>query len=271
MVQLGGSTMMRPMQVRMGGWRPVALVASLVFVAACGANQASSTPVGGGSQDTREFCPEANLRTPNGGPVRLTGRWQGDDFGTFYMTQRESCLHWLGMSPAVAEYSAGDWWTQVFVGQIASDFTITGEWADVPYAFDIEDENPPSEELTLGIDFFEDEGGTEWPTLHLVEVRGESGYGTFNWVPEEAFAPRTAFVGTYGYTNCPWLEVAGTRYELAMWQYETAANGQLLGEGSQILARPGDTLHVEGQIWPTTIPDACVPGVLLGWNVEVGP
>ena len=255
----------------MGGCRSVALLASLVFVAACGAGEASSTPAGGGSEATGELCPEANLRTPNGDVLHLTGRWLADDFGTFYMTQRESCLHWLGMSPSVEGFSAGDWWTQVFVGQIASDFTITGEWADVPYAYDIDDESPPSAELTLEIGFFDDDTGDEWPTLHLVEMPDGAGYGTFNWVAEEAFAPRTAFVGTYGYSDCPWLEVAGTRYELAMWQYDVAADGQLLGEDSQILARPGDTLRVEGQVWPTTIPDICQPDLLLGWSIEVGP
>ena len=242
-----------------------------MFLAACGANQASSTPAGGGNQVPDELCPDANLRAPNGDDLRLIGRWQADDFGTYSMTQRESCLHWLGLSPAVADTPAGGWWTNVYVGQMASDFTINGEWADVPYLYDYPGENPNSGELTLRIDFFEDDSGAEWPSLHLVEMRYGAGYGGFNWVPEEAMPPRAEYVGIYGYSDCPWLEVAGTRYELAEWQYEIAADGQILGEGDEIVARTGDTLRVEGQIWPTAIPDGCLPDLLLGWNVEVAP
>lgn len=259
------------MQVHLGRWLPVALVASLVFVAACGANQGSPTPAGGGSQAAGELCPDVNLRTPTGEALRLAGRWLADDFGTYYLTQRESCLHWLGQSSAVGGIPAGTWWTNVYVGQIATDFTINGEWADVPYRNDDEGVNLNSGELTLRIGFFDDDSGDAWPTLHLEEMRYGEGYGGFNWVPEEAIPPAAAFVGTYGYSDCPWLEVDGTRYELAEWQYVIAVDGQLLGEGSQIVARPGDTLRVEGQVWPTTIPDGCLPDLLLGWNVEIGP
>jgi hypothetical protein len=170
----------------------------------------------------------------------------------------------------VGEFPAGSWWTNVYVGRLESDFTINGEFADVPYGYDfVEGENPNSGELTLDLAFFDDDAGAMWPTLQLVEIRHSPGYGGEYWVPEEAMTPRAEFVGTYGFTDCPWLEVDGERYELATWQYSTADQGQLLGDDNQVVARPGDELLVEGQVWPAPTPTTCMPDLLLAWQIEV--
>jgi hypothetical protein len=223
-----------------------------------------------------ETCPEANLRTPTGAPLNLTGTWQADDFGTFSVAQRESCLHWLGMSPGFpdAGVPAGSWWTQVYVGEIGSDFGVRGEWSDVPYLYDYgSSEVPNSGELLLQIGFFEDDQGDERPTLHFVDVRGGDGYGGRNWVPMDAMPPIAEYEGTYRYEgSCPSVELNGQLYELVQFEYDFAEGGQLLDDG-QVAARPGDPMRVEGQIWPD--PDAeregCQPLLFLAWEVEPLP
>jgi hypothetical protein len=248
-----------------------AIVLLALTLAGCSASQPSSTPADGLAGGPGPLCPEIQLADPNGDGVQLTGQWLATDFGTYSMTQRESCLHWLGLSPAIGEDPAGTWWTNVFVGRIESDFTINGEFADVPYPYYYDEGvNPNSGELTLDLTFFDDDSGAVWPTLQLVELQYSPGYGGEYWVPEDALPPRAELRGTYGFTDCPWLEVDGVRYELAEWQYETADQGQLL-EGGQVVARPGDELLVEGQVWPAPTPTTCVSDLLLAWHIEVAP
>ena len=249
-----------------------ALLSAILLFSACGGNQASPTPAGVVDPGTAdELCPEVQLRAPSGDRVRLTGTWFADDFGDYFITQRASCLHWLGMNAAREDVPAGEWWTNVYVGQIASDFSVHGEWADVPYrSFYSEGEQPNSGEIVLNIDFFADDLGTEFPALHMVEVRDNAGgYGGANWIPTTAMPPRSEYVGTYRFEDgCPSIELSGQRYELVQNFLEIAAQGQILGDGF-VVARPGDQLRVEGQIWPD--PGAvfsCKPNRMLVWNLQ---
>jgi hypothetical protein len=175
---------------------PTAVFVWALVLVGCTANPAtpSSAALPGGGPS--ELCPEVHLRSPDGRSLNLTDTWLADDFGTYYLTQRASCLHWMGMSPAVGGSVAGDWWTNVYVGQIGSDFGVYGEFADVPYRTDFGSDQPNSLELGLTIGFFNDEEGEEWPTLHVANP--EPRLGGWNWVPMEALPPREEYVATYG-------------------------------------------------------------------------
>lgn len=56
----------------------------------------------------------------------LSGRWTGDDGGTYYLRQIDNTLWWYGESG-----DGGSTWTNVFKGEIQGN-QIIGEWSDVP-------------------------------------------------------------------------------------------------------------------------------------------
>ncbi len=61
--------------------------------------------------------------------LNLTGRWRGNDGGTYYMNQHGIELWWLGMSA-----DNGATWTNVFRGNInLQTLNIAGQWSDVPH------------------------------------------------------------------------------------------------------------------------------------------
>ena len=69
--------------------------------------------------------------TPN-----LTGTYTADDGGIYYVQQSGSTLWWIGMSldadPHVAQvFHRGLAFTNIFKGEVRSDNTVAGEWADV--------------------------------------------------------------------------------------------------------------------------------------------
>lgn len=73
-------------------------------------------------------CPEpiGRITQPLEEVINLTGRWQCDDGGTYYLRQIGNQLWWYG------EYSAtNSVWSNVFNGTILND-QISGSWADVP-------------------------------------------------------------------------------------------------------------------------------------------
>ena len=56
----------------------------------------------------------------------LTGTWQCDDGGTYYLRQAGSELHWYGETATTAPR-----WSNVFDGRISGS-RIKGRWYDVP-------------------------------------------------------------------------------------------------------------------------------------------
>ena len=56
----------------------------------------------------------------------LTGTWQGDDGGTYYLRQIGNTLHWYGERD-----SNNPSWSNVFRGQVQGGH-VNGAWADVP-------------------------------------------------------------------------------------------------------------------------------------------
>jgi hypothetical protein len=57
----------------------------------------------------------------------LTGRWNGNDGGRYFLRQVGNELWWYGMSG-----DGGASWTNVFQGQIEGNM-VRGRWADVPH------------------------------------------------------------------------------------------------------------------------------------------
>jgi hypothetical protein len=250
---------------------PAAVFVWALVLAGCTANPATPTPAAQPGGAASELCPDVDLRSPGGRQLNLTDTWLADDFGAYYLTQRASCLHWMGMSPALGGSEAGDWWTNVYVGQIGSDFGVYGEFADVPYRIDYGSTEPNSLELGLTIGFFNDEEGEEWPTLHVASP--EPRLGGWNWVPMEALPPREEYVATYrsGEDYCPTIEMNGQQYELVTWRHDVAASGQLLDLDGQVILRPGDQVRIDGQIWPDQDTMGCLPLKLLAWELESLP
>ena len=60
----------------------------------------------------------------------LTGRWDCDDGGIYYIHQSGSKVYWLGQSRD--QSYQGHSWSNVFIGDIVGGL-IHGEWGDVPY------------------------------------------------------------------------------------------------------------------------------------------
>src|SRR5436190_12774748 len=58
--------------------------------------------------------------------VNLTGRWSGNDGGTYYLRQLGNELWWSGQSG-----DSGQTFSNVYQGTIRGD-QISGRWADVP-------------------------------------------------------------------------------------------------------------------------------------------
>ena len=79
--------------------------------------------------------------------IDLTGTWNGDDEGVYYLRQLGDQVWWLGMSGMGGPFAArGSDWTNVYVGTL-SGHTLTGTYADVPQG-KILDKGPVVLELT---------------------------------------------------------------------------------------------------------------------------
>lgn len=151
--------------------RFVGVVLGLAWLSGCvGASASpSAMPSGSGAPLPPSVCPVIDLRSPTGQHIELTGRWRSFDAGTYYVRQWGSCVWITGFSvdagaPGREGTSA---YANAFFGNLASDFTASGFWADMPWG---------SEDgvgtVTWKIDFA-DIGGEESMTLNAVEVSGE--------------------------------------------------------------------------------------------------
>ena len=244
----------------------VAVVAG--FVAGCSASDSPSTSgTPNPSSAAVEVCPEIDLRMPNGDRLHLSGRWLANDGGSYFLSQRRSCLFWMGQSPPADGYPAGAVWTNVFSGRIVSSFVIAGPWTDVPA---VTGASADGGELTLGIEFFELNGVT-WPALAMQSQEPQSVFGGSAWQPEESLPEVESFTGTYGHDDphCPWLEVDGQRYTLV---------GKAYVQGQHIFSREsgpgvleGAQAHVEAQLAPALGPPDCQSSALLVRDLYPAP
>jgi len=181
---IGGVSSAAMADVTTTGWRAragnrgpavVALVA-MWWLSACGSGGTSSPspvaiPAGSGEPEPPAACAALDLRMPSGDAVQLTGRWRAPDGGTYYLRQVGSCVWFTGLSvdtDAPGGLGASQW-TNAFLGTLQSDFTLHGEWADLPWGRDT-----GVGEITWRIDFAEVDG-QEGVTLGVAEATGQFG------------------------------------------------------------------------------------------------
>lgn len=224
-----------------------------VLATACGTGSPSSSLVPGASaQPAGRDCSSVNIVTPSGADVQLTGTWRADDQGRYEIFQRESCVNWLGMSQdRGADSSAGDDWTNVFIGTIRPDFTIVGDWGDVPFNPALPSNFLGNGSLVLKIDF-DETGDVDRPVLRRT-AESSGGFGGGVWVLEESLSDPVELAGTFGgdqERECIWVEVDGEPIEMVgsgAWAVrdQPLSIQDALGH---IGARVGDPIVVRGEL-----------------------
>ena len=226
-------------------------------------SQSTSTPESSaaGSPMIEADCHRVDMRTPTGEPLDLTGRWR-TSLGSYYLAQDQSCLFWMGQSAPQGDHlAAGELWTNVFSGQISSDFVVAGPWSDVPT---LPDATAHSGRLELGIEFFEQDDVT-WPSLRQRSQEPANLFGDWAWQPEASLSDLTTMVGTVGIDDevgwCSWIEVDGVRYELTGNVEVQGTHVFDLAEATSVGV--GETARVEGWIAQALIGDCEATGVLV--------
>lgn len=125
---------------------------STVFM---GALVACTQPTGTSTPTvTSQPCPAIDLRTPRGSPVNLSGTWEGAT-GSYQVIQNGSCVWWVAQE---VPNDIGLDFVLAFRGQVASDFTIRGEYAFVYVAFDA---SRPTGQVVYQIEFAQSADGEE--------------------------------------------------------------------------------------------------------------
>lgn len=235
-----------------------------MLATACGTGTPSSSAIPGASAPSAtRNCSSISVLTPSGARVQLTGVWRGNDQGVYDILQRESCINWLGMSQDVG-FGAGDIWTNVFIGTVNSDFTISGRWGDVPFNPAISSDQLGIGSLLLHIDF-DRSTGVERPVLRTVEQTGFFG-GTV-WVQQESLPAATDLDGLFGGIEdqaCVWVEANGERVELVgsgQWVYRDPPLSVQDASG-HIAARVGDPIRVHGRLAPM-LGSGCADSAIL--------
>jgi hypothetical protein len=238
------------------------------LLAGCSASS-SSTPSAtpNSSAAAVEICPEIDLRMPNGDPLDLSGRWLANTTGSYFLSQDNSCLFWMGESSPWEDVPAGAYWTNVFSGRIVSSFVAAGPWSDVPAVAGAAANHG---QLRLAIEFFDIDGVT-WPSLSMLSQEPADVFGDTAWQREESISEIEAFTGTFGIdeSDCPWLEVDGQRYALVGSGY---IEGQHVfsRDGRGVLA--GAQAHVEAQVAAALSDPRCPSSAqLLVWDLYPAP
>lgn len=241
----------------------VIVVAGLVV----GCSASNSPPVESplASIAVGDVCPPIDVRTPNGESLDLGGLWHSQHDGTYFLSQHESCLFWLGQSAADAEAAQGANWTNVFSGQILPGLVVVGPWSDVPAHPDIP---ANSGQLELSIGFFTQDGA-EWPMLQLRQQEPAGVYGDLRWQPEATLSDVATYVGTLGveHLDCPWLEVDGDRYELAGY-IGIEGNHVFGGRESGPAVEIGEQARVEARIGQALGSGGCAPSAMMVLGLE---
>ena len=214
-----------------------------------------------------------NLVSPSGATFDLTGKWRSNDGGLYDVRQRQSCFYWLGRS-TYPDTQIGEIWTNVLVGTIGSDFTITARWGDVPY---LNTEFFGNGEMSLRIGF-ESADGQEFPVLRTTAVTG--GFGGNAWVPEDSLPPAADLEGIFSgnyhnllETGCLWVQVGDVRYELhgdGGWVFRGDPPLRIEDERGRVYARDGDVIRVHGVVAPG-LGTGCVESSVLVEEINPEP
>jgi hypothetical protein len=243
----------------------------LILTVACTASPAATGGESASPAAAGDTCPDMHLRLTDGEPLDLNGTWLGIDYGLYRVAQHGSCVSWVGESlevqPSPAEAAVVSTfplqpWESVFDGQLASDFTISGNWSEVIPSDHSQDSQG---ELTVSIEPV-DVDGSILPRLHVPPL------DLFNdvWMaPLTTVSERRELVGTYEGGDCLWIEVDGERYESWGEWLTFTDEMEILGSDLQILVRPGDRVRVDAQVSPMFGSSACgSEQTLLLWDIS---
>jgi hypothetical protein len=119
-------------------------------------------------------CASRTLAWDGKSPIDLTGTWNGNDEGVYYLRQIGDQVWWLGMSGLGRPFAdRGSDWTNVYRGTLKGD-TVTGTYADVPQG-QILDKGPVVMKLTPTAD-----GGI---SLERTDPLLETGFGGTEFTP----------------------------------------------------------------------------------------
>lgn len=246
----------------------VVVLFALAWLTACASASpsasANASPVGSSEPAPPAACAALDLRTPSGDALALTGLWRSPDGGNYYLRQAGSCVWFTGLSPGTgAPGRLGvTGWTNVFLGTLHSDFTLQGEWADVPWGRDT-----GVGELTWNVDVAE-VASQEAITLQVAEVTGGFG-GQFLVRPEGRVDLHVRLQDTL---NC--VSVVGddgTIYELLLVSpgWSIAEPMALFGPAEELIA-PSEAFEVTGQLARGT--GFCGPGmIIIDDSITVSP
>ena len=246
----------------------VALVA-LAWLSACSSSSTTSpsltaNPSGSEGPPPPAACAGIDLRTPTGAGLNLTGRWRSPDAGTYYLRQSGSCVWFAGLSSgtgAPGRTGASDW-TNSFLGTLHSDFTLSGEWADLPWG-----RSAGVGELTWAIEFA-DVDDREAVTLQVTDATGGFG-GELLVLPE---APVDLHVRLQDSPDC--ISVVsddGEVYELLIttFLWSVSQPFALIGPGNEVI-HVGDEFDLSGEVARGTA--FCGPGkIIFGDEITVSP
>jgi hypothetical protein len=234
--------------------RALAVLIGLLLLAGCAASPSPSASADGAEEPAADACPQIVLRSPSGVPIQLTDRWRSPDGGTYYLRQVDSCVWFAGFSGntgAPGGEAASDW-TNTFFGHLSENFTLHGDWADIPWGNDV------------GVGYldwrvtFATVDGDEAITLEVTDASGLFG-GNRLVKPER----RMDLVVRLRAHECPTVTAEdGTEYEILTtppeWGF-TSPPG-LLGPGGEHF-QPGDSFAISGDV--ARGEGFCGPGYLL--------
>jgi hypothetical protein len=196
-----------------------------------------------------------DLRSPGGVRLDLTDRWRSPDTGTYYLRQSGSCVWFGGFSPDIGalggEATAN--WTNAFFGHLATDFTLRGSWADLPWGDD-----DGVGDLAWRV-IFAQVDGEESVTLEVTEVIGNFS-ANYLVKPESPVDLPVRLQEDEGCLRV--VDDTGATYELIVtapgWVVATPL--RLFGpDGEEVL--PADEFAVRGEVARGS--GACGPGLIL--------
>lgn len=256
--------------------RPAVIGILAILATSCNPTDRTATLAPGESVAPESSeCAPVNIVGPSGALVDLTGVWRSNDSGFYDIHQRGSCLYWMGMSNYPGT-EPGEFWTNVFIGTVGSDFTIIGQWGDVPFNPSIPSDGLGFGSMTLQIDFVQS-GEVERPVLRAVSRTG--GFSGSAWVLEESLAS-VELEGIFGgnadnllQTGCVWIESNGQRYELigdGGWLIRIDPPLRVEDETGRVVAREGDPLRIRGPV-SEALGTNCVENAILVEELDPTP
>lgn len=236
-----------------------ATIIGLALLSACASASPALPSASGAAQPSAPAaCEGAELNDPNGASINLTGRWRSPDTGNYYLRQVGSCVWFAGFSgdsdvPGTFDTHIGTpEWTNSFFGHLASDFTLRGSWADLPWGVDT-----GFGELGWQLTFPEVDGELA-PTLVVIDATGE--FGTRYLVVPDARVDLTVRLDDTAECLAVVAE-DGEEYEFARPLGWTVANPlSLYGSDGEVI-RPSDAFEVLGEVGRGE--GECGPGHIL--------